>query len=119
MDQSAVIREFANYLKFEKHFSAHTAKCYSADLDQFVGYLAESGGESAGSDVNPWDTSGGAAVATETQTAVEIDKLLLAADVNTIRSFMASLTSQQYSKSTTARKLATLRSFYKFLVKRS
>ena len=57
--------------------------------------------------------------ATQTQTNVQIDKLLLEVDVNTIRRFMAALGQQQYSKSTTARKLATLRSFYKFLVKRN
>lgn len=119
MDNSAVIQEFSNYLKFEKHFSSHTAKCYGADLDQFVGFLTEQDrSEPSGGDANPWAASGGTATATEVQTSVNVDKLLLAADVNTIRRFMASLAEQQYSKSTTARKLATLRSFYKFLVKR-
>ncbi|MHC4553202.1 MAG: tyrosine recombinase XerC [Planctomycetota bacterium] len=118
MDKSAVIQEFSNYLKFEKHFSAHTAKCYSADLDQYVGFLTTQDNTNS-PQANPWDTnSGGTATATETQTAVSVDKLLLDADVNTVRRFMASLADQQYSKSTTARKLATLRSFYKFLVKR-
>ena len=37
---------------------------------------------------------------------------------DTIRAFLSALHTQQYSKSTTARKLATLRSFYKFLVRR-
>ncbi len=119
MDNSVVIQEFSNYLKFEKHFSSHTAKCYGADLEQYVSFLSEQGDSEHSTDVaNPWDTSGGNATATEVQQKVEIDKLLLGADVNTIRQFMASLASQQYSKSTTARKLATLRSFYKFLVKR-
>ena len=36
-----------------------------------------------------------------------------------VRRFLAFLTDREYSKSTTARKLATLRSFYKFCVKRS
>jgi integrase/recombinase XerC len=48
-----------------------------------------------------------------------VEELILAADVNTIRRFMTSLSEKQYCKSTTARKLATLRSFYKFLVKRN
>lgn len=120
MDNSAVIQEFSSYLKFEKHFSAHTAKCYGADLEQFVGFLTEQDTTTDNAGANPWDTqsAGGTATATELQTALSVDKLLLAADINTIRRFMASLASQQYSKSTTARKLATLRSFYKFLVKR-
>src|SRR5205085_8132936 len=36
----------------------------------------------------------------------------------TIREFLAYLYGQNYTKSTTARKLATLRSFYKFLIRR-
>jgi integrase/recombinase XerC len=56
--------------------------------------------------------------ATAVQTEQKVDQMLLAADVNSIRSYMASLNEHQYSKSTLARKLATLRSFYKFLVKR-
>ena len=36
----------------------------------------------------------------------------------TVREFLAYLYGQNYTKSTTARKLATLRSFYKFLIRR-
>ena len=36
----------------------------------------------------------------------------------TVREFLAYLYAQNYTKSTTARKLATLRSFYKFLIRR-
>ncbi len=123
MDNSVIVQEFLSYLNFEKHFSSHTAKCYGADLEQFGSFLKEQTSaphDAAGADHNPWDTSGAGGTATETQTEtdVKIDKLLLEADVNTIRRFMADLGLHQYSKSTTARKLATLRSFYKFLVKR-
>ena len=34
-----MIGEFLNYLKFERHFSPHTAKCYAADLAQYCAYL--------------------------------------------------------------------------------
>ena len=44
---------------------------------------------------------------------------MLSADVNLVRAYMSLLNEKQYSKSTIARKLATLRSFYKFLVKRN
>jgi len=118
MDNSAIIQDFINYLKFEKHFSAHTAKCYEADLEQYCGFLSGSGTEAdSDSGANPWGGNGTAA-ATCTQTEVDIDTLLKTADVNTIRRFMAELNTHAYSKSTTARKLATIRSFYKFLVKR-
>ncbi|MEE9371371.1 MAG: site-specific tyrosine recombinase/integron integrase, partial [Sedimentisphaerales bacterium] len=54
-----------------------------------------------------------------THTAPKIDQLLISTDVNTVRGSLAVLNEKQYSKSTIARKLATLRSFYKFLVKRN
>src|SRR5512136_607866 len=48
MIENNLIDEFLNYLKFERHFSPHTAKCYAADLAQFcaflVGDLAAAGG---------------------------------------------------------------------------
>ncbi|MBL7214878.1 MAG: tyrosine recombinase XerC [Phycisphaerae bacterium] len=122
MDNSVIIQEFLSYLNFEKHFSSHTAKCYGADLEQFTCFLRDQTSSRQhnhdGTDQNPWSTSASGGTATQTQTNVEIDKLLMEVDVNTIRRFMAALGQLQYSKSTTARKLATLRSFYKFLVKR-
>lgn len=123
MDNSTIIQNFINYLKFEKHFSEHTAKCYRADLEQYVGFLsgqeANRTHDEDASD-NPWESPSATATATQTATKaqVSIDTLLIHADVNTIRRYMADLSQNQYSKSTTARKLATLRSFYKFLVKR-
>lgn len=122
MDNSAMIQDFISYLKFEKHFSDHTAKCYAADLEQFSAFLSSPGNmpNAGGTDTgaNPWSGEE-SSVATQTQTAVDIDTLLKTADLNTIRRFMADLNNHAYCKSTTARKLATIRSFYKFLVKRN
>jgi len=122
METSGIIQDFISYLKFEKHFSSHTAKCYGADLEQFVSFVTQQSqsdsASSAQSGGNPWE-AGQTATATQTEVQVNVDQQLLAADVNTIRRFMAELGQHQYSKSTTARKLATLRSFYKFLVKRN
>ena len=39
MIENSLIDEFLNYLKFERHFSPHTAKCYAADLAQFCAFL--------------------------------------------------------------------------------
>src|SRR4029078_8336847 len=47
-----------------------------------------------------------------------LDEKQLAVEPLTVREFLAYLYAQNYTKSTTARKLATLRSFYKFLIKR-
>ncbi|MHC4159409.1 MAG: tyrosine recombinase XerC [Planctomycetota bacterium] len=116
MEDSVIVQEFLNYLKFEKRFSDHTAKCYGADLSQFSGFLStrQQGQQPVAEITSP----GGAATAVVTQTATAVNQLLLEVDVNSIRAYLAFLNEQQYSKATVARKLATLRSFYKFLVKR-
>lgn len=125
MKDCAIAQEFLSYLKYEKHFSGHTAKCYGADMEQFMDFLlvaAGTGSDGHGDDQtnNPWaSVPGGVATATETKQQTSLEQLVLQADVDTIRRYMAALSEKQYSKSTTARKLATLRSFYKFLVKRN
>src|SRR3972149_3095515 len=112
MENCAIIHEFLDYLNLEKHFSEHTAKCYHADLEQFCGHLT---GSSQPEQSHSGFVSGGVAVQTETK----IEQLLLAITTDSVRAYMAVLNDKQYSKSTIARKLATLRSFYKFLVKRN
>ena len=47
-----------------------------------------------------------------------IDQRLTNCEPLTIREFLAYLYAQNYTKSTTARKLATLRSFYKCMIRR-
>ena len=121
MEQSTIIQKFLDYLTFEKRFSEHTAKCYGADLGQFSQFLAGSGGEAhgAGEPMSLGDQHPGPATAVATQTGTRIDQILLTVDVNAVRSYLAFLNEKEYSKATIARKLATLRSFYKFLVKRN
>jgi integrase/recombinase XerC len=116
-DSSAVIEQFLQYLKFEKRFSEHTAKCYGADLTQFSAFLlnGSNGSGAEGAAVGHPET--GAATAVATQTEQEIDQRLLGVDINDARSYLAHLNERGYSKATIARKLATLRSFYKYLVK--
>ncbi len=129
-----LITEFLNYLRFERHFSPHTGKCYAADLHQFSQFLV--GGPEAAMNVSPAprgatrggyegkgptpQTGGAVAVAPaamQVQTDVMREKLLTI-DPNQIRSFLAFLHEREYSKATAARKLATLRSFYKFCLRR-
>jgi integrase/recombinase XerC len=139
MDEgSATVEQFLHYLKFEKRFSEHTAKCYGADLAQFSGFLLNrsngapgSGITNQGSGAGDLATAGlrppapeawaapeaGTATAVATQTEQDVDQRLLAVDVDEARTYLAYLNEKGYSKATIARKLATLRSFYKFLVK--
>ena len=122
MEDSAIVQEFINYLKFEKRFSEHTAKCYGADLEQFKEFLVSRSDDSQVSSADMFSAThqqGGSATALATQTKADIDQMILSIDVNAVRLYMALLNEKRYSKATVARKLATLRSFYKFLVKRN
>lgn len=107
---SPLVQQFLAYLKFEKHFSDYTVKSYGADLIQFGQYLAGEIGRPVGSSSSD--------APAEKVSGEEVDKRQLAVEPLTIREFLAYLYGQNYTKSTTARKLATLRSFYKFLIRR-
>jgi integrase/recombinase XerC len=129
-----LITDFLNYLRFERHFSPHTGKCYAADLHQFCHFLVGGADAAASASATPrgpvgreyppqtTPPAGGAAVAVAPSIAsVQVDLLrekLLHTDANQIRAFLAFLHEREYSKATAARKLATLRSFYKFCLRR-
>lgn len=128
-----LVTDFLNYLRFERHFSPHTGKCYAADLYQFGQFLI--GGAEAAARVSlparsaghPGEAGHGGAAgsfghgAPTTMAANEVDVLrdkMLKVDANQIRAFLAFLHEREYSKATAARKLATLRSFYKFCLRK-
>jgi integrase/recombinase XerC len=126
-----LVTDFLNYLRFERHFSPHTGKCYAADLYQFSQFLV--GGPEAASRVSlptrgqptgvytPNPGSSAAVAVAPPQTAQDISVLrdkLLKVDANQIRAFLSFLHEREYSKATAARKLATLRSFYKFCMRK-
>lgn len=121
MEDSTIIQKFLDYLKFERRFSEHTAKCYGADLTQFGEFLkgASEGGPSDSEPISHVHHEAGPATAVATQVILKIDQLLLSVCTDAVRGYLAFLNEKQYSKATIARKLATLRSFYKFLVKRN
>jgi integrase/recombinase XerC len=121
MEESTIIQKFLDYLKFERRFSEHTAKCYGADLTQFCEFIqGETEADSLESEImHPSHHGAEPATAVATQVDLKIDQLLLSVQTESIRTYLALLNEKQYSKATIARKLATLRSFYKFLVKRN
>ena len=80
---------FINYLKYEKRFSSHTVVAYNNDLGQFVQYCTKMVGEF---NVNRVDT-----------------KL--------VRSWIVHLMEQELSPRSVNRKISTLKSFYKFLMR--
>ncbi len=103
--QPNLIEQFVNYLRHERHFSPYTARCYGADLRQYVEFLsAQDDASGNGQPADPAD---------------RVEARLRAADPVVVRGFLAHLDQFGYSPATTARKIATLRSFYKWMVKRS
>ena len=121
MEESTTIQKFLDYLRYERRFSEHTAKCYGADLIQFSEFLvgASHGSPADTEPISSAEQQGGSATAVATQANPKVDQLLLSAGTDIVRAYLAFLNEKQYSKATIARKLATLRSFYKFLVKRN
>ena len=110
-----ITQSFASYLTDERHFSPYTARCYGADLRQFIEYLVDEAGQpidqaneelafKARTDSNAIQMVKGS---TLTQTICE-------ADADLIRAYLGFLGEQNYSPATMARKIATLRSFYKW-----
>ena len=83
------IHSFLDYLKFEKNYSPHTLRSYSSDLTEFTAYLTRGKAEL---EVNPG----------------EIDHI-------TIRDFLGHLHHKGNQRTSMARKLAALRSFFRYL----
>ena len=137
--QIALIDQFVNYLRFERHFSPYTARCYGADLRQYTLYMAgetlaqaaqrapsvaAAPAEQPGPDAPPVLALADAAAPPTPDEAppvepatTPVEQRIRAADAMTIRGFLTHLDEFGYSPATTARKIATLRSFYKWLLK--
>ncbi len=113
-----IIKAFLDYLIDERHFSQYTSKCYGVDLRQFIAYTCDdlniefnAEAETTAwqrAQINKVDVVG--AVGPHTLTAT-----ILACDIEPIRNFLANLADCNYSAATMARKIATLRSFHKWL----
>jgi len=82
--------QFLNYLSVEKNFSSHTIRAYQIDLGQFLEFLIDRKNNKDIGDVKRED----------------------------IRDFIGHLLKYGYEKSSVARKLSSLKSFYKFLNRR-
>lgn len=89
-----LLKQFLDHLRFERNLSEHTLRNYQSDLEQFLDYIAPASGN-------------------------EPRKFPPLADIDhlTIREWMASLHTAQKKKTSMARKLAALRTFFQFLVR--
>jgi integrase/recombinase XerC len=118
-----VVQGFINYLDGERHFSAYTSRCYGADLRQFIEWAQVSlsmtideGAEARAYQARAGAT-GGANPAGKIGGGTLTDKVLDGSS-DWIRLFLESLSGNEYSAATMARKIATLRSFYKWAERR-
>lgn len=84
------IDQFSSFLQKERHYSAHTLLAYQKDLLQFINYLAD-----ANEPVATWP---------------EVHKLH-------IRGFLSHLLTLQMEPKTINRKLGSIRSFFRYLVR--
>ena len=84
------VTQFLSYLSIEKNFSSHTNRAYQIDLGQYLEFLLDRKGGKDISRVKRED----------------------------IRDFIGYLLKYGYEKSSVARKLSSLKSFYKFLNRR-
>jgi len=90
-----LLTQFFDHLRYERNVSEHTLRNYRSDLSQFLDYLA------------PADRQSGKRNAPDIH---EIDHL-------TIREWLSTLHLAQKKKTSVARKLAALRTFFQFLVR--
>src|SRR6187200_3033147 len=92
-----LIEQFLDHLRYERNVSAHTLRNYESDLQQFLDYLS------------PAEVKENRKKHTEPKLK-DIDHI-------TIREWLATLHSDHKKKSSIARKLAALRTFFQFLVR--
>ncbi len=128
-DKLPILKAFISYLLDERHFSPYTAKCYGVDLRQYAEFLAENHNITASLEQerealehrmkHPPDSEEDNSDVVATLGPPTITGMMLQADVNIVRAFLTSLDEHQYSSATMARKIATLRSFYRWMDKRS
>ena len=120
MSSGTLVERFVEYLGSERNFSAHTVRSYTADIVQFSQFLLGDGGDPAKADSKSAKSDTGSSGEAVDPAAIlndpRLEGLLLGLTPTEVRSYLAAMRNEEYSKSTIARKLATLRSFYKYLV---
>ena len=84
-----LIEKFIEYLRVEKNYSNHTITAYKTDLNNFNDFLIQSG------------------------TKTKIENI----DYKVIRSWIVKMVNDNISNRTINRKISSLKSFYKFLIK--
>lgn len=113
-DKLTIVRSYIDHLAGQRNFSHHTVRSYLADLTQFVRFLRAVTSSEAGDDLPTVDDL----PEIDDLSAEALEKLLLGASPTEIRGYLAMMSSHEYKKCTIARRLATLRNFYRHLVRK-
>jgi len=128
-----VIQGFLGYLTDERQFSPCTARCYGVDLRQFVDFLMARDGleidllrEQAALDgvrtpvprAEPDPKPHTQPDATPGAGPTTLTSRILGCDVEVLRAYLGTLAEKGYSTASMARKIATLRSFHKWMLKK-
>jgi len=90
-----LLAQFFEHLRYERNVSEHTLRNYASDLNQFLDYFSPA----------------------DRQTGKRDDVDVHQVDHITIREWLASLHAAKKKKTSVARKLAALRTFFQFLVR--
>jgi integrase/recombinase XerC len=90
-----LLTQFLEHLRYERNLSEHTLRNYQSDLQQFYDYLAPA----------------------HSKTGKRNEPALAALDHITVREWLATLHTAQKQKTSIARKLSALRTFFQFLVR--
>jgi integrase/recombinase XerC len=104
MEWIPLVRDYLDYLDAQRNFSAHTIRGYAADLGQFCRFLLTGPDGDANEDDSDPD-------------AGEIERRILSARPANVRAYLAAMRTAGLSNATIARKLSSLRSFYKHLIR--
>ncbi|MCP3902186.1 MAG: tyrosine-type recombinase/integrase [Planctomycetes bacterium] len=123
-DQLPIMHAFVHHLLDERHFSPYTARWYTADLRQLAVFLIEDARmavcpdrEQAAFDRRRRAAGGNGAVVAVLGPPTVTDAMIDAA-APVIRSFLAALRERHgYSSATMVRKVASLRCFYRWLMR--
>jgi integrase/recombinase XerC len=113
-----IVTAFLDYLIDERAFSAYTGRCYGVDLRQYLVWITEEQNLALDipAETDAWQrfSSGEKEIAGHVGPET-ISEHIISADTEYLRSFLSYLAESSYSPATMARKIATLRSFYKWL----
>ncbi|MEP6706746.1 MAG: tyrosine recombinase XerC [Pyrinomonadaceae bacterium] len=103
-----LLTQFLEHLRYERNVSEHTLRNYASDLEQFLEYLSPA--ENKPGEKTP-------AKRTSSQKRKRSEPNLNQIDHITIREWLSRLHTAHKKKTSIARKLAALRTFFQFLVR--